>query len=63
LTFAYYVVTLSLRRKTALTQLTLRKEVKQVKKPLSKKALLKEAALWGSLKKRMNEPNVKTCLK
>jgi hypothetical protein len=34
-----------------------------MKKPLSKKALLKEAALWGSLKRRMNDATVKTCLK
>lgn len=34
-----------------------------MKKPLSKKALLKEAAFWGSLKKRMHDPTVKTCLK
>jgi hypothetical protein len=34
-----------------------------MKKPLSKKALLKEAAFWGNLKNRMNDPVVKTCLK
>jgi hypothetical protein len=34
-----------------------------MKKPLSKKALLKEAAFWGNLKRRMHDPTVKTCLK
>jgi hypothetical protein len=32
-------------------------------KPLSKKALIKEAAFWSNLKKRVNENAGKTCLK
>lgn len=34
-----------------------------MKKPLNKKALLKEAAFWNSLKTKMNNMTVKPCLK
>jgi hypothetical protein len=34
-----------------------------MKKPLNKKALLKEEAFWGSLKKRIKENPGKVCLK
>ncbi len=34
-----------------------------MRKPLSKKALLKEAAFWGDIKKRSKENPGKTCLK
>jgi hypothetical protein len=39
------------------------KEVNGMKKPLSKKALFKEAAFWGDLKKTAKENPGKTCLK
>ena len=34
-----------------------------MKKPLNKKALLREAAFWGSIKKRVKENPGKVCLK
>lgn len=40
-----------------------RKEVNGMRKPLSKKALIKEAAFWNNVKKRAGENTGKTCLK
>jgi len=34
-----------------------------MKRPLSKKALVKEASFWGDLKRIMNENPVKACHK